>query len=153
MSEENENLLRTKDSYDRDAGLKDPQHTGIRGPTVFNKILGFNIIDNAVLDLMHDILEGIAEYVINNLLDYYILEKGLFTLNYLNLGVKKYKQIGKNKPADIKIDLLTNKIKIKMSASEIKDVVLFLGFIIGDIAASDVSNCEEDHWSSYIVTC
>lgn len=37
-----------------------------------------------------------------------------------------------------------------MSASEIKDFVFFFGFIIGDEASLDVSNCRENHWSLYI---
>lgn len=60
--EEITELLRNKQNYDADIAKEDSQSTGLKCETIFNKIPSFHFTDNQVVDIMHDLFEGIFVY-------------------------------------------------------------------------------------------
>ena len=79
-----ESLLRTVDSYNVDLLINDVSKTGINEECVFNEISTFHCILNAVVDIMHDIYEGVCRYVLCKLIIYYNKVKKYFTYKQLN---------------------------------------------------------------------
>lgn len=55
-----------------DLALANSSLSGIREECVFNKITSFHVIDNAYVDIMHDILEGIAHYDMIPIINHFI---------------------------------------------------------------------------------
>lgn len=64
LSKKNEILLRTKDKYNDDVSNINVPKTGVKELCVFNKVKNYHVIENASVDAMHDILEGVANYVL-----------------------------------------------------------------------------------------
>lgn len=77
MTREDVSLLRTRESYE-------PNSDGVKSSCIFNKVKGFHVCENYSLDLMHDLFEGVANYLMVNVLQYLIYEKGFFTIEFLN---------------------------------------------------------------------
>lgn len=53
--------LRTESSYKKDLLANDVSKTGIKEANVFHKIRGFHIPINIVVDIMHDLFEGVCD--------------------------------------------------------------------------------------------
>ncbi|KMQ86980.1 hypothetical protein RF55_13884, partial [Lasius niger] len=92
---ENESVLRTRTSYAIDLALDNSSITGIKEECVFNAVNSFHVIDNAYVDIMHDVLED---------------------LNY-SVQMFDYGPTAQNKPPYTANDFAT-KTKLKMTASE-----------------------------------
>ena len=123
MLEEKVELMRNPLNYTQD----------FQSRTIFDDLENFHITLNMTVDLMHDLLEGVAIYVMSAILTYYIFEKKYFSTAFLNTRIKKtkfYKEA--NTPPEIKVDSDKKSIKIKMSAAELKCFVEYFAFIIGD---------------------
>jgi len=80
---EDESIIRTRTSYNIDLALANSSLTGIKEECVFNAISSFHVIDNVYVDIMHDILEGIAHYDMIPIVNHFILI-GDFTLSGFN---------------------------------------------------------------------
>lgn len=61
-SAEIEQLLYTRENYNEDLILCDPQKTGIREPCCFYELPNFHISQNIVHDALHDVTEGLCVY-------------------------------------------------------------------------------------------
>lgn len=57
-----EQNLRNKKNYLIDLAKKDSQDTGLKGETILNKVPSFHFTDNMVVDIMHDLFEGVLMY-------------------------------------------------------------------------------------------
>lgn len=66
--------------------LKDHVATtyGIKRDSILNVSRFFHVVNALAPDVMHDILEGCLMYEVKELLNYYVNEKHLLTLNELN---------------------------------------------------------------------
>lgn len=84
---EDESILRTYELYNMDLALANSSLTGIKQECVFNAITSFHVIDNAYVDILHDILEGIAYYDMIPITNHFI-QIGDFTLSGLNYSCK-----------------------------------------------------------------
>lgn len=147
MVEEDKELLRNKENYDADVESNEPEKTGVRERSIFNSINGFHICINYTIDLMHDIMEGMANYVMTGLITVWI-KKGYFTLRELNSQIKKFNFGNSNRPTKIKIDPATKEVKIKMSASQMRNFVHFFGCLIGH-RIKKISEEDIDAWHLY----
>lgn len=58
--------------------------TGIKTSSCLNSLNYFHVTDNICVDVMHDILEGVALVEVKLLLKRYIHEEKLFTLDQFN---------------------------------------------------------------------
>lgn len=146
LEEEMVSLLRNEQNYLDDIKTNDVSKTGIQRESIFNKIKDFHIMNNITVDIMHDILEGVCVYVMRDLIDYLVYEKKYFTLEFLNTRIKKFCYAGEsNVPTEIRIDKITKKIKVKMSAAEMKCFVTYFGLIISDKVSRD-----DEVWELYV---
>lgn len=101
-------------------------------------------------DIMHDVLHGVANYVLRVVVYDFIFEKNYFTLQELNRRINIFKCTsgqGFNKPPEFLYNSVKNKISLKCSASETLTLLRFLGLIIGDL----IKNFDDDHWKLFIL--
>ncbi|XP_070517418.1 uncharacterized protein [Cardiocondyla obscurior] len=131
---EDQHLLRTVTNY--------KQHcinscSGVKGECVFNEIPNFHIIENATVDVMHDIFEGICRYEIAQLLHIFICKEKLFSLDILNSRLQHI-DCGRNFSKNVPIAISSNVLKTQhliISASEMVFLVQHLGVLIGDLVS------------------
>lgn len=144
--EENLSLLRNYINYEGDVGASNFKQTGIKETCVWNKLKHFNVLNNFSVDVMHDLLEGVCHYDLIFILNSFITKYNFFTLEQLNyrILVFNYGPNCKNKPPILNSDALL-KLKLKLSASEMKTFSFNLTLIIGDL----VPDCEE--WTLYLL--
>lgn len=144
---EEEGLLRTEDSYLRDAllaGTEPDISFGVKGESIFNGPGGlgehFHFVNNIGIDLMHTVNEGIIpnlmEAVIkrmhrdnNNDFKIKILEQRVKNFDY---GVRV-----ENKPRKIFNVASIQKMKFKLTASETKTFLYNFFLIVGDFVPLD----------------
>lgn len=79
-----DNLLRTVEQYNIDVNKGDVSNSGIKEKCVWHDVLGFNVLDQVGVDIMHDILEGIGKYDLAFLISYYVHDLKVFSLQILN---------------------------------------------------------------------
>ncbi|KAL7294355.1 hypothetical protein TKK_0012363 [Trichogramma kaykai] len=83
--------LRTVDSYEKAVQLNCPNKTGVIEECIFNQVHNFHIIDNQSIDLMHDILEGVANFTTCNVLSEIIDDpSNSLTLDILNDRIEDF---------------------------------------------------------------
>lgn len=141
LTDENVCLLRNRNNYKQDVELNDFSCTGIYKESQLNQIKSFHVTENYSVDLMHDLFEGICHYDICEILNYYIEEKKIFSLEtfnrrkqQFNYGILEISNLSPPiKPADLK------KNHLKMSAREMITFVHFLPLIIGDLVPENDS--------------
>ncbi|XP_044578609.1 uncharacterized protein LOC123261159 [Cotesia glomerata] len=103
--DESDCILRTDENYKNDLLKNNPAETGITRPSVLSDIKSSNTIDLLTVDVMHDILEGILEYDLGLILNYFIKEAKFFSLDNFNDRIESLyygpDEI-RNKPRDMK---------------------------------------------------
>lgn len=144
---EDESVLRTRTSYATDLALENISLTGIKEECVFNEVNSFHVIDNAYVDIMHDILEGIAHYDMIPIISHFI-DIGDFNLSVLNQSVQMfhYGPYVQNKPPYISHGFAT-KSKLKMTASEMLIFCRLFGVIIGH----RIKSYDDPFWKLYLL--
>ena len=144
LSKEDESKLRTKCNYESDISQVDVKLSGIEEKCLFHKFDNFHVTENITVDVMHDLLEGICQYIMTLIIYTYVIEKKLFSLETLNSRIQNfcYGSIEKsNKPEPITMHRLTQKLSLKMSAAEMLCFVRYLGLMIGDLIPKN-----DAHW-------
>lgn len=147
MVEEDEALLRNEDDYEANVRDEDLDKSGFHDESIFNLINGYHICTNFTVDVMHDIMEGVADYVMSNLITFYVNKK-YFELHELNAQIKNFDFGNVNRPTEIKFDTETRGIKIKMSAAQMSNFVQFFGCLIGHRIKKS-SEEDIDAWNLY----
>ena len=84
LTKEDEQLIRTIESYEKDCIEKTANETGVKEKCFFNQVEGFYVCKNITLDLMHDVFEGTAQCTMANICYDLIYEQKLFSLEFLN---------------------------------------------------------------------
>lgn len=82
-------LLRTVQSYTLDVLQNNYSNTGIKEECIFNKINNFHICENIIVDVMHDLSEGVAAYTIGKILQALITAK-ILSLSIINNHIKTF---------------------------------------------------------------
>lgn len=140
--------MRTVDSYQKDLLLNDVSQTGLKEDSVFNKIKGFHILQNVVVDIMHDLFEGVCDDDMAEILIYFIFTKKYLTLQELNDRIT-YFDYGpidkKNMPPPLSNTFSQKNKKISMTAKEMWTFVLHFGLMMG---ACILSNDPEGYFIS-----
>lgn len=107
----------------------------------------FHIAENQCLDIMHDLFEGVARYVIEKVLTSLICVQKAFTLSTVNYLIESFPYSefeSQNKPRPLTIETKVNKIeqkiigvkskiRAKQSAVEMACLSRYLGLMIGDL--------------------
>lgn len=108
-------MMRTKESYNKQCRRLDQgeyfQKTYGLKVSLLNNSGYYHVIDGLPCDAMHDILEGVLQYVVKELLKVYILQMKYFTLEDLNRRITTFDfgyHNGTNKPMPIQPQKLTS---------------------------------------------
>lgn len=142
--------LRNRDNYDSDISKNDPQSTGLKRETILNEIPSFHFTDNQVVDMMHDLFEGVFIYDMCKAILLLIEKNKLSSLNdhqkfslvTLNLRKKNFNygpiEIGNVSP-EISLQRLQSN-NLNMSARECWTFVHFFPLMFYDLVdtADDV---------------
>lgn len=126
--------LTSEENYTLGLAINDVKLTGIKTYCLFNDLPTFHVTKNYVVDIVHDLFEGVCRYDLCEILLYFISEKKLFSIQAFNYRKQMFNygetEIGNLSPP-LEIGHLLNN-KIKMSAREMMTFVHFLPLIIGD---------------------
>ena len=86
--------MRSKEAYDLQCGRLESDHFkkayGLNHKSVLNRSRYFYEVGGLPADAMHDILEGVLQYTIKEVLKVFVLEKGYFTLDLLNGRMSRF---------------------------------------------------------------
>lgn len=140
--------LRTKDSYQEHVSLNEPSKTGVKEDSCLNNLKYFHVTQNISVDIMHDVLEGVAPLEVKLMLRHFIYEEKLLTLEQLNERISSF-QYGygdiKNKPSVI-MNLRNSESALKQTASQMWCLLLVLPFLLGDCV-----DRKSQHWHLLIL--
>lgn len=143
---EDESLLRTIDQYYINLNKNNVSTTGIKEKCVWLDVNNFSLYDQVGVDVMHDVLEGCAKYIMGFIIYYYINELKLFSLQVFNERLFGF-DFGpeRNKPCALTMGHVSQG-NVRQSASEMLILVRYFGLIIGDFIPA-----EEPVWALYIL--
>lgn len=104
-----DNQLRSLENYEINVNIRNVSQAGIIESCVWNNIDSFHAINNYLVDIMHDLLEGVCCYDIFGILRYFVIEMKLLlicviinTNSLLVFGLLKYLYISSdNQPFTI----------------------------------------------------
>lgn len=118
----------------------------MKDKTVFSELEKFDIIENAVVDFMHDIAEGTSNYDLCQIITAF-MNKNYFSLEYLNNVMRnfKYPSEVKNHPGNITKENLKN-MSFKFSAAEAVAFIEHFNLMISEKIPEN-----DDHWKLYML--
>lgn len=128
---ENSNLLRNMTSYHAQLQENDTPNTGIKESCCWLKVTGFDLFQNVAVDPMHDILEGVARYVMTFVINHFLAE-GLLKISVLQQRIISfdYGPDRNSKPSNCLV-VQGSKVKLKTSASEMLTLIRYFSLIAG----------------------
>lgn len=137
--------MRSIDNYEHDSNRNAPKETGIHKKSVFCKLKSYHPIENNYVDIMHDILEGVARYSMPLILFNFVKKKFISVdqLNEIVMNFNFYPH--KNHIDTISKDQISKGI-IKCSAAEMELLILYLNLMIGHLIPK-----ENEFWHLYIL--
>lgn len=138
--------LRTAENYSSDLVEGNPSKSGIVESCIFNELKNYHVTKNVVVDLMHDLFEGICRVEISKILLYFVDEKKYFSLEALNERIQFFDYSYHDRNNRISgISLLQLKNGLKISSSEMITLVTNLPLMIGDLIPTD-----DQVWSLFL---
>ncbi|KAG5685095.1 hypothetical protein PVAND_014296 [Polypedilum vanderplanki] len=136
MTKVHPTLMRSRQQYDTDLLKNDLKTTGLRQNCLFNVLDNFHCIDNFVVDIMHDLFEGIIKYdvamCLMNIIEDKNLDISLNTINNLKQGFD-YNDIDIGNLSKPLSEKHLKQGALKMSASETMSFIFFLPLMIGHL--------------------
>ena len=128
-------LLRNEANYAADVNevlLNGCPSHNIVEECVFHKLVYYHILRNIIVDIMHDLWEGIVHYDLCKILFVFIKVRKYFSLEQLNSRIAAFKyQDWENKPVQIHENHI-KRGKLKMSSAETMTLVRNFVLLIGD---------------------
>jgi len=119
--------------------------TRLKEKSIWLNVTDFSLFDQVGVDIMHDLLEGCASYIMSFILKSYIRKLKLFSLKVLNDRIFAFDYGPEhNKPYIIFMDLI-NVGKMKQSASEMLSFIRYFGLLISDFVPVG-----EPNWHLYL---
>nr|XP_023659142.1 uncharacterized protein LOC111839439 isoform X1 [Paramormyrops kingsleyae] len=125
-----------------------PSATGVKQNSCLNHLKYFHVTENICVDIMHDVLEGVAPFEVRLMLQHFIYEENLLSLEHLNERIAGFGYgygDDKNKPSVI-LNLKTSEKAIKQTASQMWCLLRVLPFLLGDLVDSD-----SPHWQLFLL--
>lgn len=142
---ESSSAIRTRETYDRDVIANDCSLSGIKEACAYNSIPSFHVTDNIYCDIFHDLAEGVCRYVMQKLLQHFILQKSYFSLDKLNHRMKLFVYDHSTRPCEISAGQLKGDALI-MGAVQMLNFVLGFGLMVGDLVPEG-----DEVWDLYIL--
>jgi len=135
------------EQYNLDVLKYDVTTSGIKDVCVWHDVGGFNVLDQSGMDIMHDLLEGVCKFDMAFLLNYYIDELKIFSLQIFNQRMINfdYEPDSNSKPPILKVENI-HKNNIRLSASEMLILVRYFDLLIGDFVPKN-----DPVWYLYIL--
>lgn len=116
------------ENYFKDVASMNFVETEIYKESLLNQVTSFHVTQNFYVDIMHDLFEGICNYDLCHILNYYINTAHVFSLETLNskkIDLKNGQmEMGNVLPPITSFNL--NENHLKMSAREVMTFVHFL---------------------------
>lgn len=133
---EDPNLMRNKTNYSADLQKHECKSTGIVELCVFHQLQDFHVTQNVSVDVLHDILEGICQYDLGQILYTLIKTKKCLKLTELNLLTKGFEYgPNKNMPPEILLTHIMRK-RLSMTGAEmftfIRHIPLILAHVVSE---------------------
>ena len=129
MLREDTSTLRTENNFVLDLNRADPSATGIKKLSVLNKIENYHVAENDILDPMHDLAEGVGNFGLSKILEYYLTE-GILTMEIVNGNIKRFNFLQSNRPPPLKYSNIL-KGDLTLSASELIVLVMNFNLLFG----------------------
>ncbi|KAJ1521818.1 hypothetical protein ONE63_003453 [Megalurothrips usitatus] len=144
QSTEDPSTLRDQAGYEEDIRVKNSSRTGIVTDCALSSVPSFHVTTNYCVDTFHDISEGIAHYVMINILKHCMPK--YFTCDELNHRIVffDYGPCGSNRIPLITYDL-NSRSKLKMNGCETILFVKFFALLVGDRVLHD-----DPYWKLYL---
>lgn len=138
---ENVNLLRDETQYENQLAQNNSSNTGIKEKCVWLNVKGFSLFDQVGVDVMHDILEGVAKYIMSFLISKYVTHLKYFSIQVLNnkIACFDYGPDSSSKPCLLSMDHISNG-NMRLSASEMLILVRYFGLLIGEFVPFNEQN-------------
>ena len=131
-------LLRTEANYEVDWRRNDTVATGIKERCMWNVLLSFFITVNIYADIMHDVIEGVGDYVMCFVIETFVKTK-IFTYDELNELVQCFyygdQEFG-NKPPLITAEHVGEE-SLKFSATEMLCLIRYFPLMVGHKVEAD----------------
>lgn len=146
--DEDEFEKRNKENYQQHVALNEGSMTGIKQDSCLNSLEYFHVTENVCVDIMHDVLEGVAPLEVKLLLRQYIYEEKLLSLEQLNDRMMSFDygySNDKNKPSVI-LNLKTSETAVRQTAAQMWCLLQILPFLLGDLV-----NPGSLHWQLFIL--
>lgn len=151
----NENSIRLRDpiEYDQTIDHLDDatsRATGVNRPSPFNALPYFHVTENSGSDLMHDILEGVAQLETSLVLRELVREK-FVTFDLINSKIRSFpygRTDSKNKPSEISTEKIKEGKSLKQKACQMGCLLRLLPLMIGSYVPE--SNA---FWSFFLELC
>ena len=130
-------LLRNPLNYDNDVALNDVSKSGIKYNCPLNDLPNYHVTTNVIMDIMHDVLEGIANYGMCAVVSSLLSKRLIDSLDVLNdrIFTFPFGYIANRPPVITKKNL--EREDLSFSASEMLNLVLYFNLIIGDLIPKD----------------
>lgn len=143
-------ILRNETNYQTGLEENNLSLTGIKEECTFHtsRLPNLHVTKNVAVDWMHDCPEGVFPRDLTKVLRYYIRVLKLFNVQDLNNRIKGFNygpNDGRNKPPQI-MESHINDGCLSMSASEMINLIMNLGMIIGDLVPEG-----DKHWQLIIL--
>ncbi|XP_011858359.1 PREDICTED: uncharacterized protein LOC105555920, partial [Vollenhovia emeryi] len=146
MCSEDISLLRNEENYFADVDTNNVSETGVKHKAIWYKLPDFNLFKHVAVDMMHDILEGVANYTMSLVINSLLVKK-YFTLKELNSRAESFDY---DCDTNSKPPLLSSesafKIKWKMSSIETLNYVRYFSCLISHKVPDN-----DEHWRLYIL--
>lgn len=143
---EDESLLRTESNYQDDLKTNDSSLTGVKEKCIWLDIENFNLFSQMGFDVMHDMHEGCAKYVMCSLLVVFVDKMKYLTIDIVNNKISSF-QYGpdkKDKPVTLAMSNL-RKGNIRLNAAEMNTFCKYFGVMFGDFIPR-----HDKYWQLYI---
>lgn len=145
---EDPTLLRNIENYAVDVSADSVSDTGIKHSVIWNEIDGYHVTNNWAFDIMHDMLEGVCNYDMQNVINYILNKRKFITLHALNSRIQAFDyglDEGGNKPPVVTQSILSLE-SLNMKAIEMLRLVQNFSVIVGDVVPEG-----DDVWQFYLV--
>ena len=146
--DEGEFERRNRENYQQHVTLKDGSMTGVKEDSCLNTLKYFHVTENVGVDIMHNVLEGVAPLEVKLLLRHYIYDEKLLCLEQSNERIVNFDygySNEKNKPSII-LNLRTSETAVRQTAAQMWCLIQNLPFLLGDLV-----NPESLHWQLFIL--
>ena len=130
---EDHTMLRNRLNYAEDINVNDASTTGIKFACPLNSIPHYHVTENIIFDIMHDVLEGVANFGLCAIIKK-LTEDGTLSLQSINERVHMFPFMN-NRPRGISEKRLNNG-DLAFSASEMMNLTLYFSLIVGDMVPS-----------------